>query len=169
MSINTSHRFTATLVTSEGTFTIGLLPKIAPVTVNNFIFLARHHFYDGVLFHRVIRDFMIQTGDPLGTGLGGPGYHFKDEKVTMYYTRGIVAMANAGKNTNGSQFFIVVVPARHAANLPPNYTIFGHVLSGMDVVQKIANTPVGPNPGTGEVSSPIKDVFLKKVSINETG
>ncbi|GAC1444089.1 MAG: peptidylprolyl isomerase [Chloroflexota bacterium] len=157
------------MVTTLGTFTVYLYSRVAPITVNNFVFLARHHFYDGVLFHRIIKDFMVQTGDPLGTGFGGPGYHFQDEKVKGYYTRGTLAMANSGPNTNGSQFFIVVVPPHRAASLKPNYTIFGRVLRGMSVVQKIANTPVGPNPGTGEASSPLQDVYLKKVIIHQAG
>jgi cyclophilin family peptidyl-prolyl cis-trans isomerase len=107
----------------------------APRTVNNFVFLAKDGFYDGVIFHRVIPGFMIQGGDPTGTGRGGPGYRFEDEPVSKRYERGTLAMANAGPNTNGSQFFIM-----HADyGLPPNYTIFGRLTGGHDVVDKIAN------------------------------
>lgn len=167
MTINPNHRYAARLVTSDGSFTITLLPKIAPLTVNNFVFLARHRFFDGVIFHRIVKGFMVQTGDPTGTGFGGPGYQFKNEKVTMPYSRGTVAMANQGINTNGSQFFIVVAPPGQPANLPPNYTIFGRVTSGMNVVQRIADSPVAPNPGTGEVSSPVNPPKVTHVTIEE--
>jgi cyclophilin family peptidyl-prolyl cis-trans isomerase len=132
------------------------------------VFLARHHFFDQITFHRIIKDFVIQSGDPTGTGTGGPGYEFKDEPVTMPYARGTVAMANSGKNTNGSQFFVVVTPPGKIASLPPSYTIFGQVAGGMPVVQRIANTPVGPSASTGELSQPLNPVFLKSVKIQET-
>ncbi|HEX6506482.1 MAG TPA: peptidylprolyl isomerase, partial [Chloroflexota bacterium] len=103
MTINPAHGYTAALTTSDGVIRVQLLPKIAPVTVNNFVFLARHRFYDGLLFHRIVKGFVVQTGDPTGTGLGGPGYHFKNEKVTLKYTPGTLAMANSGVNMNGSQ------------------------------------------------------------------
>jgi cyclophilin family peptidyl-prolyl cis-trans isomerase len=164
MTINTRAHYTATVKTTDGTFTIALLPKVAPVTVNNFVFLAQHHYFDNIVFHRVIKGFMVQTGDPTGTGTGGPGYTFKDERVTMPYSQGIVAMANAGPNTNGSQFFVVVAKK---VGLQPNYTIFGKVASGMNVVLKIANTPVGPS-GTGETSRPLKTVKMIHVTIRES-
>jgi cyclophilin family peptidyl-prolyl cis-trans isomerase len=166
MTINVNHSYTAILSTSDGTITVKLLPKVAPITVNNFVFLARHHFYDGIIFHRIVKGFIIQTGDPTGTGFGGPGYHFKDEPVTMRYVPGTVAMANNGKNTNGSQFFIVSGLAAET-ELQPSYTIFGMVTSGMTVVNALQNTPVQPNPGTGELSTPSHDVYLKKVTIVE--
>src|ERR671939_701143 len=121
MEIDPNAEYSADLETSEGTIRIRLLARETPQTVNNFVFLARQGFYDGVIFHRVIDGFMIQTGDPTGTGRGGPGYRFADEPVNRRYTRGVVAMANAGPDTNGSQFFIV-----HGddVRLPPNYTIF---------------------------------------------
>jgi cyclophilin family peptidyl-prolyl cis-trans isomerase len=165
MRINVRHSYTATMETSLGTFTIRLLPRVAPLTVNNFVFLARHHFYDDNIFHRIIKTFMIQTGDPTGTGFGGPGYSFKDEKVTMKYTVGTVAMANSGTNTNGSQFFIVTGPEGKA--LSPLYTIFGKVATGMNVVQKIASVQVEQNPGNGEISEPVKAPVLKRVVIHE--
>ena len=155
------------MATSYGTFSIDLLPKVAPLTVNSFVFLARHHFFDHIIFHRVIKGFVIQTGDPTGTGQGGPGYRFNDEPVTMPYMRGTVAMANSGPNTNGSQFFVVVTPPGQAAGLQPKYTIFGRVATGMSVVQRIANAPVGPNAGTGELSQPLNAIYLKGVTIQE--
>jgi cyclophilin family peptidyl-prolyl cis-trans isomerase len=111
-----------------------LNPAEAPQTVNNFVTLARDGFYDGVTFHRVVPGFVIQGGDPTGTGRGGPGYRFNDEPVRRSYKAGTVAMANAGPNTNGSQFFICL---EDQPGLPPNYTIFGDVTSGMNVVRSI--------------------------------
>lgn len=166
MTINVHHRYVADITTSDGAFTIQLLPTVAPLAVNNFVFLARHGYYNNNVFHRIIANFMIQTGDPTGTGFGGPGYEFKDEKVTMKYTPGVVAMANHGPNTNGSQFFIVTGP--QAASLPPAYTIFGKVVQGMKVIEKIANTPVTQNPA-GELSQPLKPVTMKSVVIHESG
>jgi peptidylprolyl isomerase len=151
MTINPNHHYTATVATTDGTFTIALLPKVAPIAVNSFVFLARHGFYNHVIFHRIIKDFMVQTGDPTGTGFGGPGYKFTSERVTLPYTRGTVALANSGPNTNGSQFFIVT--AKHPT-LAPNFTIFGKVTSGMATIDKIANTPVVQNPASNEVSEP---------------
>lgn len=166
-TINPAHHYTATLVTSDGSFEIQLLPRVAPLAVNNFVFLARHRFYDGNIFHRIVQGFVIQTGDPTGTGFGGPGYHFRDEKVTMRYVPGTVAMANSGANTNGSQFFVVTGGAAARA-LRPQYTIFGRVISGMSVVERLDKTPVQPNPGNGELSQPSHDVYLKRVTIQET-
>jgi cyclophilin family peptidyl-prolyl cis-trans isomerase len=166
MTINVNHRYTAEVQTNKGTFSITLLPRVAPLAVNNFVFLARHHFYDGTIFHRIIKSFMVQTGDPTGTGLGGPGYKFKDEPVHLKYTIGTVAMANSGPNTNGSQFFIVTGPG--GAGLPPSYTIFGRVDTGMKVVYKIASTPVQPNPGSGELSDPLSRVVMQHVTVRES-
>jgi cyclophilin family peptidyl-prolyl cis-trans isomerase len=133
-TIDSSRKYTATIRTSAGDMTAELFPADAPRAVNNFVFLARDGFYNGVIFHRVIPGFMIQGGDPTGTGRGGPGYRFDDEPVNRRYERGTLAMANAGPNTNGSQFFIM-----HADyGLPPNYTIFGKLTDGHDVVDKIA-------------------------------
>jgi len=167
MTINVNHHYTARVLTTDGAFTITLLPKLAPVTVNNFVFLARHHYYDGNLFHRIIRTFMIQTGDPTGTGTGGPGYEFKDElSKNMRYTPGTVAMANLGqKNTNGSQFFIVT--GADGLGLASSYTIFGKVTQGRNVVQKIAQTPVTTNIGTGEPSQPLEKVLVVHITIVE--
>jgi cyclophilin family peptidyl-prolyl cis-trans isomerase len=154
--------YSATLDTSLGTITVDLLSDVAPITVNNFVFLASHGFYDGVIFHRVIKGFMIQGGDPTGTGTGGPGYKFADEKVTSPYKLGTLAMANAGPNTNGSQFFIVHGPS--GTRLPPQYTIFGQVTSGMDVVNMIAEVPVGGSQN----STPRTPVVINSVSILES-
>ncbi|HEY4845658.1 MAG TPA: peptidylprolyl isomerase [Candidatus Dormibacteraeota bacterium] len=136
MTINTAHHYLVTMVTNKGTITLLLDPKLAPKTVNNFVFLANDHFYDGLKFHRVVAGFVIQGGDPLGTGSGGPGYKFNDEPVLGEYTAGAVAMANSGPNTNGSQFFICTVDDTKA--LAKSYNLFGYVQSGMDVVLKIA-------------------------------
>jgi cyclophilin family peptidyl-prolyl cis-trans isomerase len=155
--------YQATLQTNKGTITVDLLREDAPKTVNNFVFLAREGFYDGVPFHRVIAGFMIQTGDPTGTGSGGPGYRFEDEPVTRRYQAGTVAMANAGPNTNGSQFFIM----HRAQDLPPNYTIFGQVSDGMDVVDALARTPVGRSR-SGEQSAPLEPLRIDSVTITET-
>lgn len=165
MTINRNAHYSATVTTTDGTFTITLWPQVAPLTVNNFVFLARHGYYNNNQFFRIIQQFMVQTGDPTNTGLGSPGYTFKDEKVTMKYTPGIVAMANRGKNTNGAQFFIVTGP--QAAGLPPNYTIFGKVTSGLSVVEKIAATPVTMSP-TGEPSLPLTTVSIKRVTITQS-
>ncbi|MFS8855278.1 peptidylprolyl isomerase [Synechococcus sp. H55.7] len=158
MVIDPAKSYTATLETTAGTMVLELFPQEAPLAVNNFVFLARDHFYDGVIFHRVIRGFMIQGGDPTGTGRGGPGYRFPDEPVQRSYTRGTLAMANAGPNTNGSQFFIM-----HADYpLPPNYTIFGQLIEGEDVLDKIATAPTGPQ------DRPLNPVAIKSVRISES-
>jgi cyclophilin family peptidyl-prolyl cis-trans isomerase len=136
MTINTAHKYLVTMQTNKGTITLSLDPKLAPKTVNNFVFLARDHFYDGLKFHRVEPGFVIQGGDPQGTGRGGPGYQFADEPVQGEYTAGAVAMANSGPNTNGSQFFICTVDDR--TKLAKSYNLFGYVTNGMDVVLKIA-------------------------------
>lgn len=163
MALKPDTNYEAALHTNKGDIVINLLAKEDPITVNNFVFLAQQGFYNNVIFHRVIKGFMIQTGDPTGTGTGGPGYKFQDEKVTRDYTRGTVAMANAGPNTNGSQFFIV--QADMTGKLQKNYTIFGEVVKGMDVVDAIANVPVTANPMTQEQSQPTEPVFIKSVDI----
>lgn len=165
MTIDQAARYSAKLTTNKGDISIELFASEAPITVNNFVFLAGEGFYNGVPFHRVIRDFMVQTGDPSGLGSGGPGYPFKDEPVSRGYSKGIVAMANAGPDTNGSQFFIV-----HGDNvkLPPSYTIFGQVTSGIDTVDQIANTPVQPTSGR-EVSSPTEPLFIESIEITKRG
>lgn len=134
MQIETDRTYTVLIKTNKGDIKLELNPAEAPMTVNNFIVLARDGYYDGVTFHRVVSGFVIQGGDPTGTGSGGPGYKFKDEPVKRRYRAGTLAMANAGPNTNGSQFFICL---EDQPNLPPLYTIFGDTISGMDVVRQI--------------------------------
>lgn len=164
MTIDLNKSYAATLQTTLGDMRIELFAKEAPKTVNNFVFLAREGFYNNVKFHRIIKGFMAQTGDPTGTGAGGPGYRFPDEPVTRNYVRGTVAMANAGKDTNGSQFFIV-----HADYpLPKNYTIFGQVTGKPDlgVLDKIADVPVRAS-ATGEPSVPTQDVWIISIDVTE--
>jgi cyclophilin family peptidyl-prolyl cis-trans isomerase len=160
LEIDKNKKYTATLTTEKGVITIELFADRTPITVNNFIFLAQQKFYDGVIFHRTIPGFMIQGGDPTGTGTGGPGYKFEDEVFTGEYTRGTVAMANAGPNTNGSQFFIM----HKDASLPKNYVIFGTVTSGLEVVDAIATAPTQSG---GEGSTPVTPVAMTAVTIEE--
>ena len=164
MVIDSSASYRATLETSAGTITWELLPEAAPATVNNFVCLARAGYYDGTPFHRILSGFVIQGGDPTGTGTGGPGYRFDDEPVEGEYTSGTVAMANAGPDTNGSQFFIILGDLRQT--LPRNYNLFGQVVDGQDVVDALAQTPTGPN-ARGEMSVPQEQVILESVSIDE--
>ncbi|GAB6992332.1 peptidylprolyl isomerase [Paenibacillus pini] len=165
MEIDKTKNYEAEVKTSKGSFTIELYAKDAPKTVNNFVFLAKQGFYDGVIFHRIIESFMIQTGDPEGTGMGGPGYSFEDEKTTYKYEPGIVAMANAGPNTNGSQFFICTGDDSMGLNSQPNYTIFGKITKGMDVVKKIAATPV--EVANGEQSHPTEKITMDQITITQ--
>jgi len=158
MTIDLSKTYSATLHTNLGDIGIEFNPAESPLTVNNFVFLARDGFYDGVIFHRVIKGFMIQGGDPTGTGMGGPGYRFRDElEGPGKYSRGTVAMANSGPNTNGSQFFIMHTDY----GLPHNYSIFGQVTAGIDVVDAIANTP------TGAQDRPHDDCVIESVTVSE--
>lgn len=154
--------YQATLTTDKGDIVIELTAKETPITVNNFVFLARKNFYNNTPFHRTIKDFMIQGGDPTGTGTGGPGYKFNDESFTGEYTRGTVAMANSGPNTNGSQFFIM----HKDTSLPKSYVIFGKVSKGLEVVDAIATAPT-KSSASGENSSPVEVVYIKSVTINE--
>src|SRR5438105_1091391 len=162
MQIDGSKKYSATIDTSLGTMKAELYVADAPMTVSNFGFLARQGFYDGVTSHRVIPNFMAQTGDPTGTGTGGPGYRFNDDPVTRKYVRGTLAMANAGPNTNGSQFFII----HKDYQLPPNYTIFGQVSDGLDVLDKLATTPTGP--GKGGQDTPRTPVTINSITIGES-
>lgn len=159
MQIDKNKTYIVTLKTTEGDIAIQLSGNV-PITANNFYYLAKNNFYDNTIFHRVIKGFMIQGGDPTGTGSGGPGYKFDDEPFTGEYTRGTVAMANAGPNTNGSQFFIM----HKDYNLPKNYVIFGKVIEGMDVVDKIATAPTKPE---GEASTPVNPAKINSVEISE--
>jgi cyclophilin family peptidyl-prolyl cis-trans isomerase len=157
MAIDPKKTYTATIETTAGTMVAELFASEAPNTVNNFVCLARDGYYEGVIFHRVIAGFMIQGGDPTGTGRGGPGYRFDDEPVRRDYLRGTLAMANAGPNTNGSQFFIM--HADYA--LPKNYTIFGKLTSGEEIVDTIANAKKGPQ------DRPVEPVSMTRVTIEE--
>ena len=160
MEISADRRYTAEMVTSHGTMRIVLDPLAAPKTVNNFVFLARQGFYDGVVFHRIIPGFVLQGGDPEGSGRGGPGYRFEDELPPPgRYELGSLAMANAGPNTNGSQFFVISGP--DGMRLPPSYSLFGKVVSGLDVVAKI--DALGSRSGT-----PKEKVVIESVTIEES-
>ena len=136
MLIDPNKKYTATVVTERGNIVIELYPQHAPKTVNNFVFLVRERFYDGLIFHRVISDFMIQGGDPTGSGRGGPGYKFEDETSgnPLKHGTGYLSMANSGPSSNGSQFFITHSPQNH---LDGKHTVFGKVIEGMDVVNAI--------------------------------
>ncbi|MBG9789549.1 peptidylprolyl isomerase [Brevibacillus laterosporus] len=167
MKIDPNKNYEAVVETNKGSFTIQLFAKDAPKTVNNFVFLANDHFYDGIQFHRIIQSFMIQTGDPKGDGTGGPGYSFEDElKNGHSYDKGVVAMANAGPNTNGSQFFIGSGDDVKNLEAQPNYTIFGKITAGMDTIDKIAVTPVKAN-AFGENSTPTETITIQKITVTE--
>ncbi|MGE0877171.1 MAG: peptidylprolyl isomerase [Acidimicrobiia bacterium] len=160
MCIDPAKRYTAEMVTSLGTLVISLDPVNAPLTVNNFVFLARYHYYDSIIFHRIIKGFVCQGGDPQGTGTGGPGYRFADELPKAgRYEIGSLAMANAGPNTNGSQFFIISGPS--GVGLPPQYSLFGKVIKGLDVVAAMESVP------TGRGDRPVQDVVIQSVTITE--
>jgi len=163
MEIDTSKSYSATFETTEGSIEVELFVNDAPNTVNNFVFLARDGFYEGVIFHRILSGFMVQSGDPTGTGAGGPGYRFKDETVTKDYLRGTLAMANAGPNTNGSQFFIM----HQDTPLPKNYTIFGIVRNGITVIDALAGTEVSMSPN-GEMSKPVSPPIITSITITES-
>jgi cyclophilin family peptidyl-prolyl cis-trans isomerase len=160
MIIDPSKNYTATMVTSHGTLEIVLDALGAPQTVNSFVFLARWHFYDGVVFHRIIPGFVLQGGDPTGSGRGGPGYRYDDELPKAgRYEVGSLAMANAGPNTNGSQFFVISGP--DGVKLPPLYALFGKVVKGLDVVAAIND--LGTSSGKPKV-----DVTIESVTIQES-
>jgi peptidylprolyl isomerase len=159
MLVDTNKRYVATMVTSHGTMVIALDPLAAPKAVNSFVFLSRYHYYDGIVFHRIIPGFVLQGGDPTGSGSGGPGYRFDDELPGAgRYKVGSLAMANAGPNTNGSQFFVISGP--DGVRLPPSYSLFGEVVSGLDVVERI--DAVGTRSGT-----PSERVVIERVTIEE--
>ncbi|NCZ93101.1 MAG: peptidylprolyl isomerase [Actinobacteria bacterium] len=158
MGIDPTKRYTATMETSMGTIVISLDPINAPKTTNNFVFLALNHYYDGIIFHRIVKDFVIQGGDPEGSGRGGPGYRFEDELPKPgKYAIGSLAMANAGPNTNGSQFFII--SGQSGCTLPPLYSLFGQVVKGLDVVEKMQNVE------TDGRDRPRTDVVINSVTI----
>ena len=158
MGIDPTKRYTATMETSMGTIVISLDPINAPKTTNNFVFLALNHYYDGIIFHRIIKGFVCQGGDPQGSGMGGPGYRFEDELPKPgKYAIGSLAMANAGPNTNGSQFFII--SGQSGCTLPPLYSLFGQVVKGLDVVEKMQNVE------TDGRDRPRTDVVINSVTI----
>ena len=157
MGIDTSKRYTATIETSLGTVVVALDAINAPKTVNNFVFLAANHYYDGVIFHRIISGFMCQGGDPTGTGRGGPGYKFDDEPVKQRYQVGSVAMANSGPNTNGSQFFLI--SGQSGVQLPPQYNHFGQIVKGLDVLDQMQAVD------TDRSDKPREDVVINSVAI----
>ena len=160
MEIDPEGDYSADIQTNQGTISVELYAEDAPITVNNFVFLARQGFYDGVVFHRVIPSFMIQGGDPTGTGTSGPGYRFQDEIVPSlsFDGAGILAMANSGPNTNGSQFFITVAPTPH---LTGNHTIFGRVTSGQEVADAIAVARADRD------NRPLEEVVIQHIEIKE--
>jgi cyclophilin family peptidyl-prolyl cis-trans isomerase len=157
MGIDPTKRYTATMETSMGTLVIALDAINAPQTVNNFVSLAAQHYYDGVVFHRIINGFMCQGGDPTGTGRGGPGYKFNDEPVKQKYQIGSVAMANAGPNTNGSQFFLISGPS--GVGLPPQYNHFGQVVKGLEIVDAMQRVD------TDHSDRPKTEVVINSVTI----
>ena len=158
MTINLQKQYTAVIETELGNITLRLFSSESPVTVNNFVFLAKQGYYDGVTFHRVIHNFMVQGGDPTGSGSGGPGYMFEDEvnNGLTFDKPGLLAMANAGPNTNGSQFFITHVPTPHLNN---NHTIFGEVIEGMETVFAI--------PERNPQNSQDDGIVINKINITE--
>ena len=159
MCIDLSKRYTAEMVTSKGTMVFALDATSAPRTVNNFVFLARYHYFEGISFHRIIPGFVLQGGDPEGTGAGGPGYHFEDELPQPgRYELGSLAMANAGRDTNGSQFF--VISGSDGTRLPPLYSLFGQIVSGHEVITII--DALGSKSG-----SPKEKVVIESVTITE--
>ncbi len=161
MALDPAKSYQAEIVTNHGTMVAHLNSNDAPVTVNNFVNLARHHYYDGLVFHRIIREFMIQGGCPEGSGRGGPGYRFADElPAPGRYKVGSLAMANAGPNTNGSQFFII--SGAHGVQLPPQYSLFGQLISGEDVLAEIQKV------ATDRSDRPAEAVTIESVTITES-
>ena len=158
MEIDLDKIYLAEFDTTVGPITVRMDPKAAPKTVNNFVFLARQAFYDGLSFHRVVRDFVVQGGCPIGTGTGGPGYRFEDEPPTTPYRLGDVAMANAGPNTNGSQFFFLT--GSGSLRLPPHYARFGTIVDGFDNAQKLESFSRGDGP-------PSEPLYMNSVTITE--
>jgi len=158
MTIDQSQEYFANFDTNLGKFKIKLFANITPVTVNNFVYLAEAGFYDGLIFHRIIKDFMIQGGCPLGTGTGSPGYKFEDESNEMPLVKGSLAMANSGPNTNGSQFFIVTADSTPWLN--GMHTNFGEVVEGLEIIEKIGLVQTGAN------DKPLQSVVINSVSIS---
>ena len=165
MCIDAAKTYTAAVLTNKGEFTIVLDAMQAPLTVNNFVTLARYHYFDGTTCHRAIKDFVVQCGDPTATGTGGPGYSFADELPGAgSYRLGSIAMANSGPNTNGSQFFVIT--GEQGAALPPNYTLFGQVTIGLDSTVPALNLASNPDPAANGVP-PAETLQIISVTINE--
>ena len=165
LCIDPARSYTANFDTTQGSFTVQLLPERAPGAVNNFVSLARWKYFDGTKCHRVIEDFVVQCGDPTATGSGGPGYSFADELPSAgEYTIGSLAMANSGPNTNGSQFFIITGVS--GTSLPPNYTLFGQVTAGLDTAVAAMAALFNPDPAANGVP-PAADIILNSVTISE--
>ncbi len=166
MCIDPTKTYTATVETNKGTFTVALDPTKAPNTVNNFVALSRYHYYDDTPCHRIIKDFVVQCGDPTGKGTGGPGYEFADELPQAgEYKVGSLAMANSGPDTNGSQFFIIT--GDQGAQLPPNYTLFGQVTDGFDTTVKAMEAAANPDVSKNGVP-PTEPITITKVTIAES-
>jgi cyclophilin family peptidyl-prolyl cis-trans isomerase len=167
MTIDPAKTYTATIATNVGNVVIKLDPKEAPKTVNSFVFLAKHHFYDGLIFHRVAKDFVVQGGDPTGQGSGGPGYSLPTEPPKNGYVAGSVAMANAGAGTTGSQFFLTwsTAGAKKLGGPPYLYSILGQITQGLDVVKKMGSYAPTTNNGDG---APTKKLYMTKVTISES-
>jgi peptidylprolyl isomerase len=160
MCIDSAKKYTATMTTSMGLLVIELHAATAPITVNNFVFLARYHYFDGIIFHRIIQGFVCQGGDPTGSGRGGPGYRFEDELPKPgQYKLGSVAMANAGPNTNGSQFFLI--SGQSGMQLPPAYALFGQIVQGLDILDQMEKVRTGPG------DRPVTDLVIQSVTIVE--
>jgi peptidyl-prolyl cis-trans isomerase B (cyclophilin B) len=166
MCIDTALTYTAEIVTNKGTLTVDLLDDQAPLTVNNFVMLARYHYFDGIGCHRIIPGFMAQCGDPTGTGSGGPGYSFQDELPTepAPYRKGVLAMANSGPDTQGSQFFIMTADND---TLPPDYSVFGQVTEGLDDTVAALDAAGNPDPTANGVP-PLEEVTIESVTITES-
>ena len=173
MTIDPEATYTATFVTSCGTFEVRLRPDIAPEAVNSFVFLADEGFYDGLTFHRILDGFVVQGGDPLGDGTGGPGYSFDIETSPeqTFDAAGLLAYANSGPGSNGSQFFVTLGPAPELdpGGTAGEFTIFGEVTDGLEVVEAIGAVPVTQNPSSGEPSVPTEAVYVDSVTIDERG
>ena len=163
MTIDEGERYRALMHTNRGVMTFDLLAGEAPLAVNNFVFLARERFYEGLWFHRIVEGLLIQGGDPTGRGSGGTGYTFRDERLTREYVRGALAMATARADGNSSQFFVV---HQDALKLSKQYTVFGQLVDGFDVLDRLAATPVVEGP-TGEVSRPTEVAMIERVEIVE--
>ncbi len=167
--ISADSQVTAMMETSCGTIGFRLDPSSAPETVNSFVFLAREGFFDGQVFHRIVENFQVQSGDPMADGNGGPGYRISDEfpDPDFVYSPGVVAMYNTGKGTTGSQFFIVI--GEDASALNPQFNVLGEVISGDETLDRISQVETATRPGTREKSLPLETVYIESVTIDVTG